>query len=217
MEVDTWSDEEDDEEAEIAQWRRPQQSSQTARLSYCFVVLFVVFVVAFVVSLVVGRSEDSATKLSSPSSDTRAIPTNPPSSSMTVSPQATVACLDLYQCQSQHPDRFGHDTPLLIGHALCNEHLRFGLTPSGVFQWHDCDTLKTKVMYDPSVDDQDAATTTTAATDRTVSYFSMSSTGAFQLFNSLDVIVWKKETNVTISFSKDCLPNPLLDCPYLYV
>ena len=214
MEVDTWSDDEDDEEAEIAQWRRSQQSSQT-RLSSCFVVLFVVFVVAFVVSLVVGRTEDSATKLSSPSSDTRGIPTNPPSSSMTVSPQATVACLDLYQCQSQHPDRFGHDTPLLIGHALCNEHLRFGLTPSGVFQWHDCDTLKTKVMYDPSVDVP--TTIATTATDRTVSYFSMSSTGAFQLFNSLDVIVWKKETNVTITFSKDCLPNPLLDCPYLYV
>ena len=229
VEVDTWSDddEHDDDEFDTAPWRRSSQYVGTRRYygsTVLVVTIVAMLVVVVVVSHAIGVEKDSAKKNTSPSSDTRTMPTNQPSSSVmtpssgttTLAPREdTFACLDLYQCQSQHPDRFGHDTPLLVGHALCNEHLRFGLTPSGVFQWHDCDTLKTKVMYDPSVDVP--TTIATVATDRTVSYFSMSSTGAFQLFNSLDVIVWKKETNVTISFSKDCLPNPLLDCPYLYV
>jgi hypothetical protein len=111
------------------------------------------------------------------------------------------ACLDLYQCQTEHPDRMGHETPLYVGHALCNDHLRFGVTPSGVFQWHDCDTAETKIIYDDAIEK--------------VSYFSMSSTGVFQLFDQSDAIVWKKEPKTTITFSAHCLPSPLLDCPYL--
>ena len=224
VEVDTWSDddEHDDDEFDTAPWRRSSQYVGTRRYygsTVLVVTIVAMLVVVVVVSHAIGVEKDSAKKNTSPSSDTRTMPTNQPSSSVmtpssgttTFAPREdTFACLDLYQCQSEHRDRFGHSTPLLVGHALCNDHLRFGLTPSGVFQWHDCDTLETKVVYDPSVDGKDDA-------NPTVSYFSMSSRGAFQLFDSLDAVVWNKEPNVTISFTKECLHNPLLDCPYLYV
>jgi hypothetical protein len=112
-------------------------------------------------------------------------------------------CLDLYQCQVDHSDRYGNGAKIPIGHSLCNDNMRLGITKSGVFQWNSCDTGETKIIHED--------------TTGTVAYFIMSSTGVLSLMDSSDNVVWKKEPIVSITFTSQCLRNPVLDCPYMYV
>lgn len=110
----------------------------------------------------------------------------------------TDPCDNLYDCQT---DRLGHNTPLLRGQALCNDIFRFGITHDGVFQWHNCAAPLTKVIYENS----------------TIFYFTMTSHGALQLIDDDDMLMWQKEPKISISYTKECLHRPLLDCPYLHL
>ena len=131
-------------------------------------------------------------------SPSQSLPTTP---SPTNSDPTIQACLDQYQCQPDHSDRFGPETPLLTGDSLCNDNMRFGITPSGVFQFQNCDTQERKIMFED--------------TTGSVAYFSMSSIGTFRLMDQSDNIVWQRECSLTITFTQQCRSNPDLPCPYL--
>jgi hypothetical protein len=139
---------------------------------------------------------------SSPSAAPRT-PSLPTTPSPTNSDATVQACLDQYQCQPDHSDRFGPETPLLTGDSLCNDNMRFGITPSGVFQFQNCDTQERKIMFED--------------TTGSVAYFSMSSIGTFRLMDQSDNIIWQRECSLTITFTQQCRSNPDLPCPYLYV
>ena len=140
-------------------------------------------------------SPSAAPQTASPS---RAVPPTP----SPVNPDPTIqACLDQYQCQPDHPDRFGPETPLMIGDGLCNDNMRLGITTSGVFQFQNCDTQETKIMFED--------------TTGSVAYFSMSSIGTFRLMDQSDNIIWQRECSLTITFTQQCRSNPDLPCPYL--
>jgi hypothetical protein len=119
------------------------------------------------------------------------------------------ACDNLYECQT---DRMGHETPLYAGQALCNDNFRFGVTPDGTFQWHDCSAEVAKVVFDPNNNNLNTTTDIVA-----VSYFSMSPQGTLRLMDDQDQIIWAKESTVTITYTNECLHRPLLDCPYLHL
>ncbi len=140
-------------------------------------------------------SPSAAPQTPSPS---RTVPTTP----SPVNPDATIqACLDQYQCQPDHSDRFGPETPLIVGDALCNDNMRLGITTSGVFQFQNCDTQETKIMFED--------------TTGSVAYFSLSSIGTFRLMDQSDNIIWQRECSLTITFTQQCRSNPDLPCPYL--
>jgi hypothetical protein len=144
----------------------------------------------------IGDSSPSAApRTPSPS---HSLPTTP---SPTNSDATIQACLDQYQCQPDHSDRFGPETPLLTGDSLCNDNMRFGITPSGVFQFQNCDTQERKIMFED--------------TTGSVAYFSMSSIGTFRLMDQSDNIIWQRECSLTITFTQQCRSNPDLPCPYL--
>jgi hypothetical protein len=105
-----------------------------------------------------------------------------------------------YDCQT---DRLGHKRSIYVGQALCNAQYRFGLTSEGVFQWQDFVSDETHVLYSGDYGK--------------VEYFEITETGILQLFSSDEDVVWEKESNRNIHASKECLHNPLLDCPYLHL
>jgi hypothetical protein len=105
-----------------------------------------------------------------------------------------------YDCQT---DRLGHKHPIYVGQALCNAQYRFGLTSEGVFQWQDFISDETHVLY--------------SGGEGKVDYFEITETGVLQLFSRDEDLVWEKESNRDIHATKECLHNPLLDCPYLHL
>ncbi len=144
------------------------------------------------------QHEAQAQGSESSTSSTKNDDSESPTSSTKNENPSTDFCAQLYDCQT---DRIGHETPLLAGQALCNDVFRFGVTPDGIFQWHDCAAPLTKVIYE----------------NTTISYFSMSSEGTFRVMDANDKVIWRKEPKVSISYYKECLPRPLLDCPYLHL
>ena len=144
----------------------------------------------------------AGTDISTPTSSTSGTTTTPaPVRSPTTSstPAPTFCVQEHFEgCQT---DRMGHETPLMAGQALCNHQYRFGVSKSGIFQWYDCALEKTRIIH----------------RNRTISYFSMSSAGVFQLLNDKDQVIWQKAPKMKITVYKECLHNPLLDCPYLHL
>lgn len=135
-----------------------------------------------------------------PSSGTTesSIGTSGGSTTATTSPPSTCVEEHFEVCET---DRMGHEVPLMAGHALCNHEFRFGVTSHGSFQWHDCAQQVTRVIYRNS----------------SISSFSMSSAGVFQLMDQNNQIIWQKAPKMKISYTKQCLHQPLLDCPYLHL
>lgn len=122
---------------------------------------------------------------------------------------ASNECHLLYECQT---DRMGHESPLYAGQGLCNDQFRFGITPDGIFQWHDCETNVKKVVYN-----SDDTMENNNSTNADVFYFSMSPEGTLRLYDDSDQIIWQKESKLTITVTEQCLHRPLLDCPYLHL
>jgi hypothetical protein len=88
-----------------------------------------------------------------------------------------------------------HKYPIYVGQALCNAQYRFGLTSVGFFQWQDCISDETHVLY--------------TGGERKLEYFEITETGTLQLFSSDEDLVWEKESTRDIHASKECRHNPL--------
>lgn len=145
------------------------------------------------------------------------------------------SCNDLYTCQTDHPDRLGHNVALFAGKAICNAKYRFGVTQDGVLQWHNCDSNERNVVYDRKKhlqaqleggeDGTDAATTTMLQNAKEDLFFRMTETGSLHIVLQFsngkigheEMVIWEKVPTLTITPTKKCLHNPLLDCPYLHL
>ena len=183
-------------------------SPRNRRVAILFVTIIAVLAILGITLGILLPNKDSAKESSrsignssSNSAQNSSLTDEAPTSSP-VKPDPTIqACLDQYQCQPDHPDRFGPETPLMIGDGLCNDNMRLGITTSGVFQFQNCDTQETKIMFED--------------TTGSVAYFSMSSIGTFRLMDQSDNIIWQRECSLTITFTQQCRSNPDLPCPYL--
>lgn len=109
-----------------------------------------------------------------------------------------------YECQT---DRLGHEMPLYPGQALCYQQQRFGLTTSGDFVIHDCETNEKKVFW-------------SASKVSSSMHFEMKKDGRFQIILSKqqeDEVLFEHKPKRIVSYSKECLSKPKLDCPYLHL
>lgn len=201
MNVATAEDQDDDYEFPIQlPAKTPRKCRSTVLILAAFGALVALyFIVGFAQSEreAVRGSKDNSNADKSPESSSSTTPLEEDE----VGGDPTKWCLAGYQCQSEHPDRMSHATPMLYGHALCNDNIRFGISFDGIFQWQNCDTFETKVIFENATE--------------IVSYFQMTPSGSFQLLDSSDKVIWEVEPKMTISYTKSCLSNPKLDCPYL--
>lgn len=107
-----------------------------------------------------------------------------------------------YECKT---DRLGHKMPLYPGQALCNQPQRFGLAESGDFLLHDCETGEKKVFW------------SAASGNHSHIHFEMKKDGRFQIISEQDKVLFQEQPKRTISYSKQCLDDPTMDCPYLHL
>lgn len=186
--------------------RRPWWKSSVAMVLLVAIIMAIIFAVSY--SRPNSQSSPSNSELSAPQqgSGTDGSTTASPgqtsgagSSSGSPTPAPTMCAEEHFEvCQT---DRMGHETPLFAGQALCNHQFRFGITPRGSFEWYDCAQQVTRVIYK----------------NRTISYFSMSSAGVFRVMDLNNQTIWQKKPKMNISYTKQCLSRPLLDCPYLHL
>jgi hypothetical protein len=118
-------------------------------------------------------------------------------------------CDNFHHCLT---DRIGNGDRfrLGIGKAVCNQNYMFGFTTDGVFQWKNCETNETRVMFDGSshLDGDD---------DKGGSmYFELSDDASISIHKA-DQIMWSRNCTKTVSPTLECYDDPFLDCPFLHL
>lgn len=103
-------------------------------------------------------------------------------------------------------DRLGNgkNFRLGVGKAICRENFMFGFTTMGVFQWKNCDTNETRVMFDGSH----------GGGMYPDMFFELKENASLNIYNG-DELLWQRNCTQKVSLTRECLNDPLLDCPYL--
>lgn len=108
-------------------------------------------------------------------------------------------------------DRIGNGDHfrLGIGKAICNQNYMFGFTTKGVFQWKNCKTNKTRIMFDSSSylhhDEKGGSV-----------YFELRDDASLSIHKD-EQIIWSRKCTKTVLPTLECYDDPLLDCPFLHL
>lgn len=116
-------------------------------------------------------------------------------------------CNPLIQCET---DRWGNSQQLKLGHSMCNDEWRFGVSKlgkdKGALLWQDCNLDRLLVLQEVNSTDAHLA-------------FQLTDQGFFQVLDKSGVL-WQLEPNPNqgpITSTARCLTDPVMGCPYLHL
>jgi len=138
--------------------------------------------------------------------------------------EALPSC-DVYTCLDE---RHSNSAPMFPGQAVCKGDHRLALTPQGTFLWYNCNTkYVNSVLYnltDSMLKDNGLAKTMRRKS-MDMLYWELLPNATIQVGqysskskNSDAAILWQRDTTrKEMHFSKRCLSNPTMDCPYYHL